>query len=445
MRILAPTHIHPSRHHVRTAAFSNVFAELRKRCPLEVTWAFFQPEPSTDVDYDGDHIADIHACPDAVSLLERCMPDGVLVTGTDDIIQRSFCIAARHLGIPVFSVLLFGASDGHRARRTASAIFNTLLSDRISTDTAGQSRPLRRARFTAYKSRFMLETLRHSGAGFMGSLATVLKHVILDVSGRISRCTPLADWYFAVDGSWVPVLEEMGKPGGRIHVTGSPYWNGLARIQPPRPAKTPDEPAKVLVLTDSLMTHNYWTKRQSDQFIVGLISELSADPALSITVKIHPASEDIAYYERLLEGRGIPVLQREELGDIINNHDIAVTFGASTAQTRVLASGTRMVVVETGIGLYTPPLVPEGTESGLLSRCRPGEAAGAVRGLLASTVHVSPSLETASKAIFSGKNTPASRIAAVIASRLSGSIDGTPAINADTISRCGTKTPGPAG
>ena len=238
VRILAPTHIHPSRHHVRTAAFSNVFAELRKWCPLEATWAFFQPEPSTDVDYDGDNIADIHACPDAVSLLERCMPDGVLVTGTDDIIQRSFCIAARHLGIPVFSVLLFGASDGHRARRTASAIFNTLLSDRISTDTAGQSRPLRRARFTAYKSRFMLETLRHSGAGFMGSLAAVLKHVILDVSGRISRCTPLGDWYFAVDGSWVPVLEEMGKPGPGSMLPAAPIgmaWQGYSHQGPQRP------------------------------------------------------------------------------------------------------------------------------------------------------------------------------------------------------------------
>ncbi|CAI9832561.1 hypothetical protein IBTHAUMO2_840002 [Nitrosopumilaceae archaeon] len=421
MRILAPTYVHPSRHHIRTAAFGNVFGELKKRADLEVTWAFFQPDRMSGPGADGARMLDIHDFADAVSLLESAAPDGILVTGTADIIQHSFCIAARHLGIPVFSIYVYGVEGGvvdTPARQAASGVLNTLFSDRMATDTAGQSRPFRRAGFVMYKSRFMLRTMLRAGAGMPSSAAAVSRHILMDVLGRFSRYNELADCHFLPDDSWIPVLVGLGISRDDIFVTGNPYWEDFGELGAPKPAKAPGDPADLLIVTDSLMGHNYWTKGQSDEFILRLVSGLSGDPSLRISVKIHPSSEDMQYYEGLLEGRGIRILQQEKIPDIIRDFDIAVSFGDTTAQTQVLASGTRMVNVETGLDLSTPSLYAEGAASGLAVRCGLDGVAGAVRDLLGSSVKISGELDARRREMFPEAGASSSRIASVVAERL---------------------------
>ncbi|CAI9831676.1 hypothetical protein IBTHAUMO2_350017 [Nitrosopumilaceae archaeon] len=421
MRILAPTYVHPSRHHIRTVAFGNIFDELEKREGLEVTWVIFQPDRTGDSEAGGARILDIHGHADAVSLLESAAPDGILVTSTADIIQHSFCIAARHLKIPVFSLYVYGTAVGAAgtpARPAASNVLNKLLSDRMTTDTAGQSRPFRRVGFVMYKARFMLRTMLRAGAGVPASASAVLRHMLMYALGKLSRYNELADCHFLPDDSWIPVLEGLGISRDDMFVTGNPYWENFGELGAPRPAKAPGDPADVLIVTDSLMGHNYWTEGQSDEFILGLVSGLSGDTSLRITVKIHPSSEDMQYYERLLEGRGIRILQQEKIPDIIRNFDIAVSFGNTTAQTQVLASGTRLVVVETGSDLPAPPLYAEGAASGLVAGCKLDGVAGAVRDLLGAGVEVSGELDLRRREMFPATGASSSRIASVVAERL---------------------------
>ncbi len=261
MRILAPSYVDPSRRHIRTVMFNNIFDSLRGMVDLDVTWMIFQPdrfEPR-----GGEKVVDMHDFGDAVSLLESAAPDCLLVTSTDDIVQHSLCAAARFLGITVFSVYVYPmAGDGRNtmpAHRSTAIALRRLASDSVATDSAGQGRPLRRGRFIMRKMRFMLATLRRTGAGAGRSLAAVVRKVVHDVYGRGPSYNLLADYHLLPDDSWIPFLAGSGVDRDRIFVTGNPYWEDFGVLGDPKPPLAPSSPARILIVTDSLLGHNYWT------------------------------------------------------------------------------------------------------------------------------------------------------------------------------------------
>ena len=418
MRILAPSYVDPSRRHIRTVMFNNIFDSLRGMVDLDITWMIFQPdrfEPR-----GGEKVVDMHDFGDAVSLLESAAPDCLLVTSTDDIVQHSLCAAARFLGITVFSVYVYPmAGDGRNtmpAHRSTAIALRRLASDSVATDSAGQGRPLRRGRFIMRKMRFMLATLRRTGAGAGGSLAAVARKLVNDVYGRGPSYNLLADYHLLPDDSWIPFLAGSGVDRDRIFVTGNPYWEDFGVLGDPKPPLAPSSPARILIVTDSLLGHNYWTKAESESFIRRLVSNLSCDASLDLSVKIHPTSEDIGYYRGLLEGYpGIRIYQQEKLSSLIREFDLAVSFGSTTAHTEVIASGTRLVLVDLGLGMPKAPLHEEGAASGLVSACGSvDDVVAAARGSLCREAVVSGGLDAKRRELFPPGSGASARIAGTI-------------------------------
>ena len=419
VRILAPSYVDPSRRHIRTVIFNNIFDSLRGMVDLDVTWMIFQPdrfEPR-----GGEKVVDMHDFGDAVSLLESAAPDCLLVTSTDDIVQHSLCAAARFLGITVFSVYVYPmAGDGRNtmpAHRSTAIALRRLASDSVATDSAGQGRPLRRGRFIMRKAGFLLATLRRTGAGAGSPLAAVARKLVSDVYGKSPSYNLLADYHLLPDDSWIPLLEGSGVKRDRILVTGNPYWEDFGALGDPRPPlPEPGAPARILIVTDSLLGHNYWTRTESESFIRRLVSGLSEDSSLDLSIKIHPASEDVEYYRGLLADRpGIRIYQPEKISSIIRGFDLAVSFGGTTAHTEVIASGTRLVLVDLGLGLPPMPLHEEGIASGLVSVC--GSVDGivaAVRGSLSMDVAISGDLDAKRRELFPPGSGASARIAGVI-------------------------------
>ena len=93
--------------------------------------------------------------------------------------------------------------------------------------------------------------------------------------------------------------------------------------------------------TDPFITSNLsggqgkskWSITKRNQMIKKLITNLNKiDQEISLTIKIHPTSEDYVEYKKLLEPfRDVHLSQTDEITDLLDKSDIVITPCASTA------------------------------------------------------------------------------------------------------------------
>ena len=76
-----------------------------------------------------------------------------------------------------------------------------------------------------------------------------------------------------------------------------------------------------------------WSITKRNQMIKKLITNLNKiDQEISLTIKIHPTSEDYVEYKKLLEPfRDVHLSQTDEITDLLDKSDIVITPCASTA------------------------------------------------------------------------------------------------------------------
>lgn len=377
MKILVPSYVFPTVKHIRTQIMNNVFSALNKKSNSQIVWVIFQADKFTSVNVDTTSLIDIHDFNDAVSLLNNIKPDCLFITSTPDIIQYSFSVAAKYLHIPIFSIYIYsestiGIHDNRSIKESTKLMTRKFLSDKTSTDTIEQKQFLRRGRFVMYKNRFLIKTLRKLRINIFKSLIFIIKDILENLSGKSKNYNAVADYHLLPDESWIPHLLQIGIDKKNIFVTGNPYWENFDKKYAFLSPQTHNKNLiHLLIVTDSLFEHGYWSEQQRSKFLNNLIKILQKDTKINFSIKIHPSSEDKQYYVQLFEKSNskIQIFQSEILTDLLDDFDLIVSYGSSTAHTEIIACNKKMVLFDLKLIQKYAPLIKEGIKCNLVTVC----------------------------------------------------------------------------
>lgn len=426
MKILVVSHVHPHRKNIITDTYNNFFSSLRNRMEYDEAWLIFQPDKFESQGDQTRTIIDIHGFDDAVSLLKNIKPDCVFIAGLDRV-QVSLNIAAKHLNIPVFTIFVYGIHYlGDTAKKSAISrlrwMLNSFFSDKVPSDTTEKKKFLRKGKFILYKLGFFYRTLRSMDESFVKALMIPCREILLIMLGKDSHYDRLPDYYFLPDDFAVSALVNDGISRESIFVTGNPFWDNFKIKRSLELEKIDsDGPIRVLVLTNSFYEHSYWSYKQRADFVTSLVSNLRKNPRLEISFKIHPSSEDREDYLDILRdyGNTIKIFQSENILDIIDDFDVAVASGVTTAQTEVIASGVRLVLVKVDPPLGYAKLVSNGISSGIVTVCEsPVQIDGAISDCLKKDIEFSDDFVAERDKLFP-KEKPSIKMAEIVARILS--------------------------
>ena len=377
MKILIPSYVFPNVKHIRTQIMNNIFSVLNNKSNSKIVWVIFQADKFTSKKIENTSLVDIHDFNDAVSLLKNIKPDCLFITSTPDNIQYSFSVAAKYLQIPIFSIYIYsesiiGIRDNRSIYESAKLMSRKFFSNKTSTDTMNQKQLLRRGRFYMYKNRFLINTLRKSKINIFKSLIFIIKDILENLSGKSKNYNHLADYHLLPDESWISHLIQIGIDKKNIFITGNPYWENLyKKFNSISSKKYNKDSINLLIVTDSLLEHGYWSEKQRTKFINNLITSLQKNPKIKFSIKIHPSSENKQSYIQLFKKLNyqVQIFQTELLTELLDNFDLIISYGSSTAHTEIIANNIKMVLFDLKLNLKDAPLVKEGIMCNLVTMC----------------------------------------------------------------------------
>lgn len=427
MKILVPTYVFPNVKHIRTQIMNNILLALRNKVDTNIAWVIFQPDKFTSTNIQNTSLMDIHDFDDAVSLLRQINPDCIIITSTLDLIQYAFSIAAKYLHIPIFSIYVYsekiiGNKDNRSVNESMELMVRSFLSNKTSTDSIEQQKFLRRGKFIVYKNKFLINTLRKTGINIFNSLMIPIKDILVNLSGKSKNYNELADYHLLPDQSWIPFLTQIGIDSKNIFVTGNPYWENL-KTKNNLILKKQDNQNQIhlLIVTDSLFEHSYWSEQQRTKFITTLISELQKNSKINISFKIHPSSEDKQYYIKLSQEKFslVKIFQSENLTSILDDFDLVISYGSSTAHTEIIASYMKMILFNLKLNMKPAPLLKEGILCGLVSICESfDELIPKIHELMNKDITISNTLIREYEKLFPGNKKSSDQIADIIIKKI---------------------------
>ena len=376
LKILTTTFLHPSRNNLRVYLMNSIQKNLSHITDTTVVWVVFQPDRFSPTKNEQEWIIDIHDFDDAVSLLKEIKPDCVLVTYTYDTIQHSLSMAAKFLQIPLISIywkppIHVGIKQikAISLKNNISTMLRNFVSSKVSTDSKQQKHFFRRGRFALYKYNYLIKTQNQIGKSFLYILKFSAEDIFKYMQSRMERYNLLADLHLLCDDSWIDVLKYREIAKEKLLITGNPMNDRVfGKIKNPTKKFSNMSNLKILVVTDSLYEHGLWSQSERDAFVEYLLSEIKGISGVSITVKIHPSSEDFNEYQEILAKNhsDVILLQHEDLLDIVDKYDLVVSYGESNSHEEVILSERKLILVDVKVLTNHKRIIQHGVSSGLV-------------------------------------------------------------------------------
>lgn len=339
IKILTSLHTLPNITSVNTLFFENFLPILRKRTEVKIFWLVYQPD-KLDLEKPNNSneiILDIHNYRNAVDIIKKEKPDLIFANADQGLMDYALSMAGKYLGIPVISGFY---SDNILDRSRAKLIQLSLtrfFESSIPTDTENVKKKfMRRGRFFVYKYFFLLKTQQAVKMNFF----KIIKEFFILIRAFVNQAQIPFDSRFANDLHWlqsedlIEILVKAGFQKSSLVVTGNPiYDNVLQKLQNFQPKKISYNKIKVLLITDSLYEHGFWTKVQRDTIVKEIATEISKNKnEMSLTLKIHPSSENISEYRTIIDeiDKSIKIFQQGDIIEFILDTDVVLSFLSST-------------------------------------------------------------------------------------------------------------------
>jgi UDP-N-acetylglucosamine:LPS N-acetylglucosamine transferase len=290
-----------------------------KSKPLEFNYKFFE-------DYKTD---------DVIEILEKEKPDVIFTLNDYEFVVRSFVLAAKFKKIPTILSLQSGFGEVYFERDIAiKSRFNILR---------------QRGGFILKKYKLLLKTYRKTGYGFVKIIKIVMEDAIKpflysELAGRYG-----CDLILVVNQYMVDLLKNKGVRS-KIVVTGDPVMDTIYdNISKYKKQDDLGSRIKVVLMTTATVEHGIWTKKMWEETIKQTVTTICKEFSneIDLVLKIHPRSERIEDYTELLQKIGVhvPILQTENLMDVINNADIVISYAESWGLWEVLFLEKPIVIV----------------------------------------------------------------------------------------------------
>ena len=379
MKLLVFSTTIPPKKSLRVNTFETLHRALKKRIPMELIWVVYQPTRFEKIIMDDQTVYCIQEFSDAVDLLKKLNPDLVLVSNYTELVHYSASLAAKTLGKPLVGFSgakidnrVFGKKFENLKIETSSISgLKKFLQDRVPGDSDEQSQSLRRGRFFLYKYRFFIKTQLAVKTNIFKIFFLLLRDFINFGLNRPLRFSTLAEHYLLWDELEINRYRYYGIPTEKISVVGNPLLDDIFhKISTVKTRTITNDKIKILIFTDSLYEHGIWSYEERESFLKNLFGKLQEDKTILFDLKIHPTTESKTYYQKLSKKLGFTakIFQSEDLYDLINDYDIIVTYGTSTAHTELSLCGKKTILIPTK-SLPTFVLVDEAIAAGHVKRC----------------------------------------------------------------------------
>lgn len=303
---------------------SSILSALRKIFEVKEIW-MVQKGGSYSRQYsDTVDEYNIHSFRDGKEVVGTLKPDLIMLGGDYEYFARSLLKAGSALGVP--TVILVAAFPFWVEQ---SAEINAMVSGRMNTLRS-------KGRNIVIRYLFLLRTLMRCRY----SLPYIVKTIIKDAYMPFTSYEPSykfggGDLNIVNSREWIGILMKNGIDRTKIAVAGD--WGMdliYEKIHAMKKSRSESSPiTRILFITTAMVEHGFWKPSMREIVVTSVIRAMKQLGNVSLRIKIHPASENIDDYRKIIDpiDPDIEIIQRIELLPLINESDVIVTFGESWA------------------------------------------------------------------------------------------------------------------
>jgi len=328
----------PSMFDKRNSETKKILSELKQRLDLKVIWVYYGFYNYSEDETTSDYLV-INATQElnAYTICKNHNPDLVLIHYVFELTNLSFVYSAKYLKIPI--VTCFFDTPYFYNKKDPFYTIGMQLQIGISK-TSGFNFHYGHKRFhgffyTLKKYQFLLKTLNSTHYNFFYKFKLSLQFFWLRLlTGGIVHKLVEGDLNLCSTKDWIPLLKRE-KFSKIIKVVGNPITDDLFfKIKNSNKSITDTKKTKILLVTPAMFEHKLWSRKSETSLIINAIKQvLTNKNEFQIDVKIHPTSSSFDEYCEILKDfkTSVKLYQKEDLADLLQNYDLMVTYGGSSA------------------------------------------------------------------------------------------------------------------
>jgi UDP-N-acetylglucosamine:LPS N-acetylglucosamine transferase len=322
---------------------------LKKQTNVEIIWVIYMPNKlKTPFSKSGEKILDIHDYTNALEILKQEKPDVIHAWATHNFIDYAFSLAGKKMNIPVVSGFSRTLAQGSSTFQTNLGL---LLENSVPTDTIEKKQFMKRGRFFFFKYGFLLKTqiaIKMKKFEIIKDIFILMK-IYLSNSGLpiYSKFENSLHWITGED--LIPSLTNAGFDKSKLVLTGHPMYDKIiTKINLWETPQKTDNKIHVLFAPGTLAEHGFAKKTDQYEIIKKIVTTLTKDKNIKLTIKIHPSSAILSEYEKLVKpiDHNVPIFQKGDFLDYLHDSDVLVSFSATGALAEALIAKKPVIIVD---------------------------------------------------------------------------------------------------
>ncbi len=353
VEILTVLHTLPDVKSYRTLCFERILPYLRSKTDVHMTWLICQPERLSIESTENSNltILDIHDFKNAIQVIEKVKPDIIWAAPTLNLPDYALSIAGKHMKIPVVGELVTEFMKQTSKFELAKSYMKSFFDSSVPTDVDEKNKKfMRRGKFFLFKYNFVLKTQLAIKIKLSTIIYSFLSHMYYHLSVYTNLYNPKfsVDLHFVETKKLVNTLIKNGFDETTLIPTGIPMYDDIfERLEKNEIKPKVKEKTRILLLTHAMYEHGFWTREQRDSLVTDVVNEISMHKnKMSLTVKIHPSSELITDYQKLIHpiDESIGIFKDGDVAEFIKNSDIIIAYSGSSSLVYALAYKKPVIV-----------------------------------------------------------------------------------------------------
>ena len=343
-----------------TIFFNNIIPHLSKLIEVKVYWLitddYGQKHNVILPQYEYLFMSDFK---NAMETCEKIKPDAIYHLVGHSITDYAFAIAKKILKIPSFSIGEgYGKNDHFDIMQPTMTAKKLVMLEYIrqffETKSIQDQKDVKKSRGMNFikKTLFLIKTIKIVNRSWVKTIPIMweflqsIRHQ--NFRKRIDRFSKFGtDIIFAENMSQVESLVIGGIKRENIVIVGSPVFDN-AFTKRKQLSKKINNKLNILFITaniSGLQGKSKWTKSKRNQMAKELADRFDNAPNRTLTIKIHPISENYKEYENILESfKNVNLSQIDDIVDLLEKSDIVITPCTSTAATIALVMKKPIII-----------------------------------------------------------------------------------------------------
>ena len=308
----------------------------------KVIWVLYMPEKlkTQNSDNSDDKIVYFQDYQNAIEILDEFNPDYVITRPAFELTNLSFIVASKKKNISTITTFFEPVSEFEKSSyKDSMTSFKNQLNSFLSVpgDFTKDSKNRKGISFFKQRHDFLISTLKH----LEYDKIKIFNFNLLLLKSRIFSSKPLEKFFegelnFCKNFHWQTKLLKMGFKKSSLKIVGHLSYDSLHnKLQNMDKNENFSDKTRILFVTSSVHEHGVCSAIKEFDFINKICNEVLKYKEYSLTVKIHPSSSNMNEYKEYLKEilHKIDLIQNDDLFELMNNHDVMVTYGLTTGVT----------------------------------------------------------------------------------------------------------------